>query len=451
MKILLIKPPTSEKIFSWGDFWMNEPLELEYVAAGVCDKYDVRILDMRLDKSLEKHLEEYGPDIVGLTSYTSQVYITKNLCKKIKAFNPGILTAVGGLHATVAPEDFCDPDLDIIVRGEGVFTFREIVERLENKQEVTDVKGIACYHPAGLKYTEPRDHPDLDSYPFPNRSLTEHYREYYFTEPPEGIWKPLASLRASRGCPYRCKFCSVWKFTKGRYLPRDPHAILAELTGIEEPFVDLIDDEAFIDVERMEKLADLIINSGIKKKFSSAARSDTVVNHPDLFRKWKEAGLLRVQLGLESNRPKDLEYFRKENTTDNNERAVSILREVGVMVDASFIVTPDYDIEDFDILADYAKNLGADFVLVTPLTPFPGTDLYNELKDQLTTTNLEFFNFLNVVLPTKLPLKKFYREMAYLFYRTNKVSGGAYNQSHARKFMRFYKEQKNRHLQHQAK
>jgi radical SAM superfamily enzyme YgiQ (UPF0313 family) len=449
MKILLIKPPTSEKQLPGDDLFMSEPLELEYVAAGVSDKYEVRILDMRLEPSLEKHLEEYAPDIVGITSYTPQVYIAKDILKKVKANRPGILTVVGGHHATMAPQDFCDPDIDIIVMGEGVFTFREIVERFDNKQDVKEVKGIAFSQNGGLTFTEPREYPDLDSFPFPNRVLTGHYRENYFLETSDGLFKPLATLRTSKGCPYRCKFCALWKITKGKYLTRSPEAILEELKSIKEPYIDFADDETFIDLKRMHKLADLILDSGIKKLFSSAVRSDTVVENPDFFKKWRKAGLERVLIGMESNRPKDLEYLRKQNTTGNNEKAVSILRKMGVKIDASFIIPPDYDIEDFDNLANYAKNLKAEFVMCIPLTPLPGTDLYEEVKDQLTTSNLELFDLSHAVLPTRLPLKKFYRELTYLYYRINKSLAGKYDQSHIRKFMKLHKAIKHRHLHHQ--
>ncbi len=456
MKILLIDPPTSEITLSLGDFSMHEPLSIEYVAAGVSDKHDVRILDMRLDKSLEKHLAEFAPDIVGLTSYTIQVYITRDLCKKIKAFNPNILTVVGGHHATMAAGDFFDPNIDVIVRGEGVFTFREIVAGFEKKQDLCAVKGIAFARNNELIITEPRVHPDLDSFPFPARSLTEQYREKYtyFTESQE--LKPFATIQASRGCPYRCKFCAVWKFTDGKYLPRDPHAILEEIKIIKEDYIDLADDEAFVDKKKMDKLADLIIDSAIEKSFFTHARANTIVNNPELFEKWKEAGLKRIFIGIESNRAKDLEYFRKQNTISINEKAVSILKNLGIKFDASFIITPDYDIEDFDKLAEYTQNLGADVVVITPLTPLPGTDLYDELKDQITTSNLELFDLGHAVLPTKLPLEKFYREYYYLMFRANKYTleknflNARFNQPFSEHLSRLRKALRNRHLHHQA-
>ncbi len=458
MKILLIKPPSSKMQLSGDAFYLVEPLELEYVAAGVSDKYDVRILDMRLDQSLEKHIAEYAPDIVGLTGFTPQVYVTKNLCQRIKTLNPEILTVIGGHHATMAPEDFCDPAVDIIVRGEGVFTFREIVERFEKHQDVYDVKGIAFYHDKGLKFTEPKEYPILDSFPLPNRSITEDCRQNYFMATINEQLKPLATLRTSRGCPYKCKFCAVWKVTNGRYLSRDPHKILEELKTLKEFYVDFVDDETFIDIKRISKLADLIDESGIKKSFSSYARADTVINNPDLFKKWGKIGLERVTLGLESNRPKDLEYFRKKSTTDINEKAVSILSKMGIKVTVSFIIPPDYDLEDFDNLANYAQDLDVELVLCMPLTPLPGTDLYDELKDQLTTTNLELFDLSHAVLPTKLPLQKFYRELAYLYLRVNKkrwaplkeAMAEKYDQAQLQGFMKIGSELKYRHLHHQA-
>lgn len=106
MKILLIQPAKPEKAMGVEDVHMFEPLALEYLAAGVAPDHDVRILDMRLDGNLDSHLQEYKPDMVGVTSYTVHVNTAKDLFRRIKTFNPEIFTVVGGHHATVMPEDF---------------------------------------------------------------------------------------------------------------------------------------------------------------------------------------------------------------------------------------------------------------------------------------------------------------------------------------------------------
>ncbi|MEN6465309.1 MAG: cobalamin-dependent protein, partial [Syntrophaceae bacterium] len=103
MKILLIQPAKPLKALGGEDFSIFEPLALEYLAAGVMPDHDVRILDMRLDGDLAPVLQEFGPDLVGITSFTVHVNTVKGLFQQIKDFNPAIVTVVGGHHATIMP------------------------------------------------------------------------------------------------------------------------------------------------------------------------------------------------------------------------------------------------------------------------------------------------------------------------------------------------------------
>jgi len=138
---------------------------------------------------------------------------------------------------------------------------------------------------------------DLDAFPFPKRELTEKYRSYYFTE-----WmKPLASIRTSKGCPFRCNFCALWKLTNGRYLIRRPENIVKELLEIKEKFFFFADDESLIDTKRMMELTKGIKESGIKKRYFLYGRSDTIVKHPELLEAWKEIGLDGYLLDLNSS------------------------------------------------------------------------------------------------------------------------------------------------------
>ena len=127
MKILLVQPAKPKKALGGEDFSIFEPLALEYLAAGVAGDHDVRILDMRLDPDLDAALQNYQPDVVGITAYTVHVNTVKRLFQHIKALNPEIVTVVGGHHATIMPEDFHTPFIDVIVAGEGVFPFREVI------------------------------------------------------------------------------------------------------------------------------------------------------------------------------------------------------------------------------------------------------------------------------------------------------------------------------------
>ena len=141
MKILLIQPAKPAKALGGEDFSVFEPLALEYLAAGVAADHDVRILDMRLDRDLEAILRNYQPEVVSITYYTVHVNTVKGLFLKIKAHNAAIVTVVDGHHATVLPADFSTPFIDVIIVGEGVFPFREVIRRLEKNQELSGIPG----------------------------------------------------------------------------------------------------------------------------------------------------------------------------------------------------------------------------------------------------------------------------------------------------------------------
>jgi len=85
---------------------------------------------------------------------------------------------------------------------------------------------------------------------------------------------------------------------------------------------------------------------------------------------------------------------------------------------ASFIIRPEFVKEDFREFRDYCRNLRLNFATFSVLTPLPGTDLYEKVKDQLITHNYDYFDFLHTLLPTTLPLKEFYRELYELYKKS---------------------------------
>ena len=413
MKILLIEPPKPLLAIGGDDVFIFEPLALEYLAAGVSDEHDVKILDLRLDKDLKPMLVEFRPDIVGITAYTIHVNVVKSLYEQIKVWDRNILTVVGGHHATIVPEDFISSFIDLIVIGEGVFTFKEIVGRYERKEQFDGIPGVAILRGNSLTITNERANTNLDEFPFPNRRLTKKYRPFYYSE-----WmKPLASIRTSKGCPFRCKFCAQWKLSKGHYYKRKPEKIIEELAGIEEDYVFFADDESLIDSPRMTRLAHLIKEAEIQKRYFLYARSDTISKNPDLLKVWRDIGLERVFVGIEFFRDEDFAYIRKKSTSKDNEQAVQILHDLGVDVYASFIIRPEFTKEDFVSLKKYCRQLKLIFASYAVLTPLPGTDLYQEVRNQLIVHNYDYFDFIHTLLPTMLPLKDFYSEYHNLYIK----------------------------------
>jgi radical SAM superfamily enzyme YgiQ (UPF0313 family) len=414
MKILLIEPAKSPISMAGEDVHLFEPLALEYVAAGVSADHEVKILDQRIDDRVEQTLEEFRPEVVGITGYTVHANRMKLLAERAKAWNSEVLTVVGGHHATVAPRDFDCPEIDLVVVGDGVDSFREVIRRFERCEGLGGIPGVWVRTDEGLQEGKANPVRDLDALPFPDRSLTRAYRHAYYSE----YMQPLASIRTSKGCPYRCSFCALWKIAGGRYLRRDPEKIVEELAQIDEEFVFFADDESLVDAARMKRLAELIRESGIRKRYFLYGRSDTIAKHPDLLALWRDVGLERVFVGLEFFRDSDLEFINKGSTVENNLQAVRVLHDLGIDIYASFIVRPEFTEEDFAELRRYCRSIDLSFASFALLTPLPGTDLYDDVEDQLLTREPEFFDFIHTVLPTELPLEDFYEQYFRLYTKT---------------------------------
>ena len=218
MRILLIKPYSlpgetnlTPAIRDEKYHILLEPLELEILAA-VVPEHDVMILDLRAedDKDYLKVVDAFKPDIVGMTCYTVGVYITKKILRTIKEKHHNILTVVGGHHATLIPGDFYEPYIDIVVIGEGEYTFAEIAARYSSGADLSSIKGIAYNDKGNFVKNELRKLTDLETLPLPRRDLTERYRSNYHL-----FRIPSAIMELSRGCKHRCNFCSVWKCARG--------------------------------------------------------------------------------------------------------------------------------------------------------------------------------------------------------------------------------------------
>ncbi len=222
-------------------------------------------------------------------------------------------------------------------------------------------------------------------------------------------------METARGCPFKCNFCSVWKFHESSFREKSPARVVEELRQIAAPNIFITDDIFWMNVKRGEELARAIQAAGIRKYFTVQTRTDIICKFPHLIEMWKECGSLAIFLGLESVTDEGLARVNKKNTAANNERALSILKELGVGFTPNFIVDPAWDHEDFERLREWISRTGAYNSGFSVLTPLPGTELWAEAKDRVTTHDWEMFDIIHAVLPTKLPLEEFYREYSRLW------------------------------------
>lgn len=325
------------------------------------------------------------------------------------------------------------PSIDAVALGEGDFLLAEVVSCLAAGEDLSRVPGLALNTETGQAFTPTRPPlRDLNTLPSPARHLVKRYRRYYHL----GLQSPLATIQTTRGCPFRCKFCSVWQFYDRQVRFQTPSHVMKELAEIKQRFVFFNDDNFFIDPERSRKLAHLLIEADLNKYITIQARSDAIVKHPDLVSLWKRAGLRTVFVGFEKIDDEGLGDIDKQNRVDNNEKCLEVLRRNGVQVIASFIVDPWYDRLDFQKLRDYVRKFNISIPSFTILTPLPGTDLYRDLKEKLITGNYELFDMIHAVLPTKLPLEDFYGEVIRL-YKASYIRAGYLSKTLPPLFRRF--------------
>ena len=415
MKVSFLKPPVGG-IIGLEMITFVEPLGLECIASVLeADGHECQIVDLRIDGESEGLIkcEGFEPSIVGIQcNFTTERYRTVRLARQVRKRLPEALILVGGHDASRQPEWFVDVAINAISIGDGEAIMPGVVDAWERHRDLANVPGLLVNGPWGQHLTGPaRGGLDLDSFPLPARHLITEYAPHYYIN----FNKPLALMETARGCPFRCNFCSVWKFHEKSFREKSADRVVEELAQIQAPTVFMVDDIFWLNPKRGMELAKRVKESGIRKYFRVQSRTDIICRHPELVEAWKECGRLSVFLGLESITDEGLKTVNKRNTAETNDRAIRLLQELDVGYTPNFIVEPTWGREDFKRLREWVRRTGAYNSGFSVLTPLPGTDLWDEVKDRVTTQDWELFDIAHAVLPTQLPLEEFYEEYASLW------------------------------------
>ncbi|MDO3379838.1 B12-binding domain-containing radical SAM protein [Geoalkalibacter halelectricus] len=421
MQILLVNPPNCGRsipeeqygITSLKQIFRGEPLALETLA-GNLHGHDVAIADLKTDpQCLQRALEDLRPDVVGFTAVTCEANTVLRLAGQAKE-TCGALTVAGGSHASNDPEFFNHPAMDFVVIGLGKKSFRELVDALDSGNLQPEIPGIAKTTPHAPMFWTPRvfTQADLVEEHPPRYDLVAPHRAHYTLK---SLGLELGFVASAHGCPFDCDFCCIAPITGGRYLTQSIDAVIRDIGLLGDiPVIRLVDANTFGNPEHAAKLAQAIQDAGIRKHFLADVRSDTVVQHPNLLRKWKEIGLRAVIIGFEEISDQALATMNKSNCAEMNREAVAILHEIGITIVGDYIVSPDYDERDFDQLERYLSDNPVDLPIFTVLTPLPGTPLHARMKERITIHDLDYYTLTNAVVPTRLKEKIFYERYAGL-------------------------------------
>ncbi|MEJ2638799.1 MAG: cobalamin-dependent protein [Desulfosarcinaceae bacterium] len=421
MKILLVNPPNCGRsipeerygIEAIKMIFRGEPLSLE-VLAGNLHGHEVEILDLKADpEAIAENRLPFRPDLVGLTGVACEANTVLELARTFKE-RYGCVTVVGGQHASSDPAYFLGPRVDYVVVGLGKLSLRELVDALAAGRTpaipgvVSSATGMAAFTPR--RYTSA----DLVEERPPRYDLVARHRDLYVMS---GVGGKVGFVASAFGCTHQCDFCCIPNMTggrtDGRYLVHGTETVLNDMTALGDlPLIRLVDANTFGRVDAAMELGRRLRDTGWRKKIVADVRADTVVRHPDLFALWQSVGLAVAVIGFEAIDDHRLAAMHKQSRHDIHLEASRILKDLGIRIVGDFIVSPDYDREDFERLRAFVDSSAIDLPIPSVLTPLPGTPLHRKLKDRITITDLDYYTFTNAVVPTRLPEKEFYRVYA---------------------------------------
>ena len=408
--------------------WKHVPfalLGLGYLAA-VLEKnnYQVDVIDCSvLNLSFEDFRSEISkrqPDLVGVTSSTLTYKSALKLVKIVKETCPNCVTVVGGPHVTFWDDKALEEcaEIDIVVRKEGEYTLLELVQRIEAGKSYSDVVGTTCRKDGKIVRNPDRQYiEDLDSLPFPARHLwpMDRFREF----------EDVLYLAASRGCVYWCEFCTTVRMHGRKYRMRSPKNVVDELEMLHKTYglrkFTFCDDAFTVDQPRIEAFCSEILNRGLKIEWNCGTRVDMLSKN--LLAKMKEAGCVSVWFGVESGSQQVLDAMNKGITLELTAKVLGWVRELGLKPVPSVILGYPGETKKsaWKTIKFIEKNCPNDIGYYNIATPFPGTPMYDLVKEKgwLTVIDFDKFDTTKPILQTPwLSLKELgkLRESAFLHF-----------------------------------
>jgi radical SAM superfamily enzyme YgiQ (UPF0313 family) len=350
-------------------------------------------------------MRRFEPDLVGITANTPQVKQAWRTAQAIKSIKD-VPIVFGGPHPSVLPIESANrPEVDVVVRGEGEEVWLDICDVVDRAlvadpgftaQRLHDPRAGLFHHILGITFKSAdgeihhhADHPPvahLDGLPWPAYhvfNMDRYTNLQPATDTVEGARS--FSMLTSRGCPYRCTYCSQ-SIMPQKWRARSPENVLAEWRHLVEDLgaqeIGILDDTANINVKRLMKLSDLLIANNLNHVpwiFVNGIRANLASR--DLLARMKEAGLKRTAFGVETGDPDILESINKRVDLDTIRQAFKNAREVGLETIGFFIIgLPGETEETMDRTIRFACELDPLIANFSMMTPYPGTMVYEMVK-----------------------------------------------------------------------
>jgi len=391
MNVLLINPPAENLVKTFApdslteEMGMYPPMGLLYIAAAAReahgDRFQFEVLDTQMERmgypQIREALEKKNPDVVGISCMTFLLIDALKVVRIVRDVHPEARIVIGGAHPTIFPAEMAaQPEIDFVVVGEGEKVFSDLLAALADKKDPGGIPGLG-FKKNGKVVVNPREAfiQDLDNLPYPARDLIPSEKYYNVLGESRVV---MTSLLTTRGCPFKCIFCTNKDGKVCRM--RSPENVVRE---IEECYArgitdfDIIDDTFTINIKRAKTIARLIIDKGLKITMDLRARVDTV--DQEVLDLLAEAGCTRIRFGVESGNPRVLENLMKGITLDQIRKAYKMAKKAGIFTFAYFMLgSPGETEKEVWESLKLAKEINPDFAQFLITTPFPASRLYTQ-------------------------------------------------------------------------
>jgi anaerobic magnesium-protoporphyrin IX monomethyl ester cyclase len=356
------------------------------------------------DDELARRIQAAAPDIVGATAITPSIYKAERALQIAKEAFPKAVTLLGGVHATFMFKQVLTeaPWIDAIVRGEGEEILVETVRAIEAgafEAKRKTIRGLAYVEGGQIVATQAAATvKNLDAIT-PDWGILEWAKYKYIP-----LNCRVAIPNMARGCPFTCSFCSQWKFWRD-YRIRDPKKVVDEIeqlyTKYDVRFFILADEEPTINRKKFVAFCEELIARGLpdKVQWGINTRVTDILRDEKLLPLYRKAGLLHVSLGTEAAAQLKLDRFNKETKVADNKRAIQLLREAGIVVEAQFIVGLENETtETLEETYRMAQDWKPDLANWSMYTPWPFTQLFQEMSDKVEVFDFDKYNFVTPII-----------------------------------------------------
>ena len=434
MKVVFVEPP-KEFWFVMGEYLPPPTAAIQLAAYLEAERPgdEIAVIDCQAEgldwRGLERRLEAGEPDIVAVSSVaTCNAYTVVRALETAKRVAPDALTITGGQHFTALAEPSLEryPVIDAIARGEGERTLVEVVKAREVDRNLADVRGLTFRHGDEIISTPPRSLiEDLDTLPMPGYHLVEDHLDRYHFRMMAGNRRYLI-IEGSRGCDHSCTFCSQHAFWGNRWRAKSARRLAKEIEFCHDrfgaEFIWLTDDN-FAFGPRADKLFAELVGRGLGDEvlWFVQARVDDVVASASSLPMMRRSGNEWVLMGVESGSPEALASYRKGIEPGQAHKAVRLLKEDDIFAQATLIIGNRRDTHDsIEGLRRFVADLDPDLAIFMILTPFPGTELYEEAvrKGWIENLNWADYDMIHAVMPTETLTREEVQRELYDCYRS---------------------------------